>query len=97
VSPGDDTIDIGGHFATVVQTQPSNSALIISTDISIIYSVIPGDTINLYTPGDFTLVGSAIISVGPVSASNPGVPAGASNAVFGDGFGPYWKVGHGVC
>ena len=83
---GDDTIDVGGQFYTIVQFLPSQMSLILATGANAGYNLGVGDTINVYTPGTFHFLGSATLASSLTVVNNPGIPSGTINSVFGGSF-----------
>ena len=83
---GDDSIDIAGHWYTVVQVLPASKALIVASTVSIGVEVYAGDTINVYAYQTYQSLGSATVASAPTVVSEPaGIPAGASDQTLFDG------------
>jgi hypothetical protein len=86
--PGDDCIDIGGHFYTAVQFLPNTPAIVITSGADgddTIYQLGAGDVINVYSPS-LQFLGSATLASAVAQVGNPGIASGTIDSIFGDPF-----------
>ena len=71
VPAGDDSIDVSGHFYTIVATNPGARTLTLGVYSYVPSEVYPGDTIKVYSFPTWQVLGTATVAASPTQVSEP--------------------------